>query len=82
MNTIPVIDMTATGRNITQLREAAGLSVRQLQQILGFANPQAIYKWQQGSCVPSLDNLVILAAVFRVSMDDIIVLQSRVTGAA
>ena len=78
MNTIPVINMTATGRNIVFLRKRAGLTVRDLQAIFGFANPQAIYKWQRGQALPTLDNLVILAAVFGVTISDIIVCDSTV----
>lgn len=70
---IPVIDISATGQNIAKLRAAAGLSVKDLQVIFGFANPQTIYKWQNGICLPSLDNLVILAAALNVSMDEIII---------
>ena len=44
MFTMPTIDMVATGRNIMRLREVAGLTVRDLQDIFGFATPQAIYK--------------------------------------
>lgn len=71
---IPTIDMIATGRNIIRLREAAGLSVRELQDIFGFATPQAIYKWQHGTALPSIDNLVVLGSVLQVPVDDIIVL--------
>ena len=78
MNAIPVINMTATGRNIVFLRKRAGLTVRDLQAIFGFANPQAIYKWQRGQALPTLDNLVILAAVFGVTISDIIVCDSTV----
>ena len=70
---MPAIDMVATGRNIVRLREAAGLSVKDLQDIFGFATPQAIYKWQHGTTMPTLDNLVVLAAVLEVTMDEIIV---------
>ena len=70
---VPVIDLRATGQNIKNLRVAAGISVRDLQAILGFTNPQAIYKWQNGDCMPSIDNLVILAAVFGVTVDEILV---------
>lgn len=70
---MPAIDMAATGRNITKLREAAGLTVRDLQDIFGFATPQAIYKWQHGTAMPTVDNLVVLAAVLEVPMDAIIV---------
>ena len=74
MFTMPAIDMAATGKNITRLREAAGLTVRDLQEIFGFATPQAIYKWQHGTAMPTIDNLVVLAAVLEVPMDAIIVL--------
>ncbi len=73
MNGIPTIDMVKTGRNIALLRARAGLSVRELQEIFGFATPQAIYKWQRGSAMPTIDNLVVLAAVFAVRIDEILV---------
>ena len=74
MFTIPTIDMVATGRNIMRLREVAGLTVRDLQDIFGFATPQAIYKCQHGTAMPTIDNLVVLAAVLDVPMDEIIVI--------
>ena len=73
MNRFPSIDMAATGANIAALRRTAGMSVVDLQNIFGFSTPQAIYKWQRGKAMPTLDNLVVLAAVFGVSMDDIII---------
>ena len=77
MNRIPVIDMTATGINITRLRVNAGLTVKDLQDIFGFSTPQAIYKWQRGETMPTVDNLVVLAAVFGVTVDEILVYQRR-----
>ena len=76
MNRIPVIDATATGINIARLRANAGLTVKDLQDVFGFNTPQAIYKWQRGTALPTVDNLVVLAAVFGVRMDDIIVFQN------
>lgn len=76
MMNIPTIDMVKTGQNILRLRERNGLSVKDLQNIFGFATPQAIYKWQHGNALPTVDNLVVLAAVFHVSMDDILVVDS------
>ena len=70
---VPVIDLAETGKNIRRIREASGISVREIQKILGFTNPQAIYKWQKGECLPSIDNLVILAAVLGVTVDEILV---------
>ena len=73
MVNVPIIDMAATGKRIAALRDAAGLTVRDLQDILGFANPQAIYKWQHGTAMPTIDNLVVLAALLQVKVDDILV---------
>jgi len=72
MVNLPVIDMIGTGQNIARLRKQAGLSVRDLQDVFGFATPQAIYKWQQGVALPTIDNLVVLAAVLQVRLDDIL----------
>ena len=69
----PTINLLKTGENILALREKKGLSVRDLQQMLGFATPQAIYKWQRGNSLPTIDNLVVLSAVFRVPIDEILV---------
>ena len=76
MFVMPAIDMVATGKNIARLREAAGLTVKDLQDIFGFATPQAIYKWQHGTAMPTIDNLVVLAAVLVVTMDEIIVIDA------
>ena len=76
MFTLPAIDMAATGRNIAGMRKSAGLTVRDLQSFFGFTTPQAIYKWQRGTAMPTIDNLVALAMIFGVSMDDIIVVDT------
>lgn len=75
---IPVVDLRKTGRNILLLREERGISVRDLQGLLGFATPQAIYKWQHGVSLPTVDNLVALSAIFDVPVDAI--LQIRLPG--
>ena len=58
-----------------KLRKAAGLSVREMQNIFGFTTPQAIYKWQHGTAMPTIDNLVVLAAVLDVTIDEILVVR-------
>ena len=74
---IPVVDMKRTGQNITALRMQRGLSVRRLQSLLGFTTPQAIYKWQRGETLPSIDNLVALARILSVPMDSIVAAECR-----
>ena len=77
MNQIPVINMTATGKNIVRLRKNAGMTVKELQNIFGFTTPQAIYKWQRGTAMPTIDNMVVLAAVFGVTVDEILVFEDE-----
>lgn len=77
MNRLPVIDLPATGLNIVQLRVRAGFTVRDLQDVFGFGTPQAIYKWQRGDTLPTVDNLAILAILFGVKIDDILVYQEN-----
>ena len=72
----PTIDLVATGQNIVRLRKAAGLSVKDLQDVFGFVTPQAIYKWQRGAALPTIDNMVALAMILQVKMDDIIVVDA------
>lgn len=69
----PVIDPMATGENILRLRKARGLTVRDLQAYFGFEEPQAIYKWQKGRSLPSVDNLFALSALLKVPMEEILV---------
>lgn len=76
MDQLPTIDMAATGSNIARLRKLNGFSVRDLQDVFGFSSPQAIYRWQQGAALPAVDNLVILAALFHVRVDDILILHA------
>ena len=50
---LPIIDTVGTGIRIMNLRKQSGLSVKELQNILGFATPNAIYKWQNGAAMPT-----------------------------
>lgn len=72
----PVVNMKQTGQNIAMLREQRGISVKQLQCMMGFATPQAIYKWQHGESLPTVDNLVMLSTIFAVPIDAILIVGS------
>ncbi len=75
---IPLIDMKQTGRNICYLRKQRGISVKELQQMMGFGTPQAIYKWQHGASLPTVDNLVALSEIFSVPIDSILITDKAV----
>lgn len=69
---IPIIDVPKTGAKINLLRKKANISVKEIQEVFGFENPQAIYKWIHGRNLPTVDNLIILAKIFNVGVDDIL----------
>ena len=51
----PVIDPVATGKNILHLRQQLGFTVGDLQEFFGVSSPQAIYFWQQGKTICSVN---------------------------
>ena len=69
----PVIDMAATGRKIKALREHNGYSVQDIHEYVGFDQPQAIYRWQRGETLPSVDNLYALSTLLGAPIKDILV---------
>ena len=69
----PVIDMAATGSVIKALREQNGYSVQDVQEYFGFDQPQAIYKWQRGETLPTVDNLYALSTLLGEPIKDILV---------
>lgn len=71
--TIPTIDIQQTGANIKTLRKAAGIKVKDMADALGVTQ-QAVAKWQAGAALPTIDNLVILAAMLDTKIDDILVI--------
>ena len=72
----PVIDLKGTGAQIKRLRKICGYSVHDLQMIFGFDYPQAIYAWEQGKNIPTIDNLLVLSELFDVEISQIIVTRS------
>ena len=70
---MPVIDIRATGEKINELRNRNGITVKDIQVFMGFASPYPVYKWINGKNLPTLDNLLALAELFGVKMDDIVV---------
>ncbi len=72
MKTYPVLDPQATGRRIKEIRTRKHISVNDICEYMGFENPQAVYKWQRGETLPSVDNLYALSRLFDTSIDNIL----------
>ena len=67
------VNAVETGKNIKRLREEKGITVKELQKIFGFDTPQAIYRWQRGEILPCLDNLLVLAKILDVQVENLII---------
>jgi len=72
------INQEKTGLRIHQLMDERGFSVNDVKDVMGFANPQAVYHWLNGRSLPSLDNLYILSQMLKTPMDDILVVDGDV----
>ena len=69
----PVVDLKATGVQIKSLRIKYGYTVHDIQAILGFEYPQAVYAWERGKSIPTIDNLLVLAHLFDVTVEEIVI---------
>ena len=70
---MPSIDMISTGKNIKSIMKTKGIKVADIQTIFGFNNPQAIYKWMRGDAMPTIDNFIVLADMFGMTIDSILI---------
>ena len=68
----PIIDLAGTGKRIRAFRKERHLSVRSVCEFLGGISEQAVYKWEAGSSLPTVDNLYALSILFQVNMNDMI----------
>ena len=72
MKEFPILDTSATGARIRELRKQNKLTVEQVRDFLGLESTQAIYKWQRGESMPTIDNLYALSTLFETSVDGIL----------
>ena len=72
------IQQEATGNRIRELLLNNGYTVKDIQEVMGFENPQAVYKWLSGKSLPNLDNLLILSKVLHTSIEDILVIDGDI----
>jgi len=69
----PVLDLAATGAKIKTVMKDKGITARELQIIMDFPYVQTIYNWFAGKNMPTIDNLVVLAKILAVPMDNLVV---------
>ncbi len=76
---IPIIDVEATSQNLRRLREERKIKVSEIQKSLNMTYPQAIYNWENPDLkkLPNIDHLVFLAKLYKVTIDEIIVIKNE-----
>lgn len=67
-----------TGKHIKELMLNNGYSVRDIQNVMGFEQPQAVYKWLSGKSLPTIDNLVILSRLLHTNIENILVIDEDI----
>ncbi len=75
---IRVINCQATCANLKRLVEERGLTPKDIRGILNRDSSQSVDKWYatargKGTSIPSVDNLIILAYILEVTLDEIYV---------
>lgn len=66
------IDMMGTGKKIKAQMICADLTARDIAAACDLANPNAVWRWQKGQIMPTIDNLVIIADACGCKVDDLI----------
>lgn len=67
-----VLDAKKTGERIKELRKENHLTVEEVSSYMGFESVQAVYKWQRGDSLPTVDNLYALSQLFKTPVDEIL----------
>ncbi len=70
------IDLAETGRHLEELINKSGISVKKIQSILHLSCPQPVYRWMRGQMLPTVDHLYVLAKLFSVHMEELLVQKS------
>ena len=72
----PIINLRETGINLRRIMDKRGIEPKDVQEYLNLASAQSVYNWCNGINMPTIDNLVVLAALFHVHIDDILVIHT------
>lgn len=69
----PVIQIEKTGKRLRNMRKENGIRVAAVCEYMGGISEQAVYKWERGACLPTIDNLLALSHLYHVHMEDLLV---------
>ena len=70
------MQMEQIGAGLAQRRKQLGMSQEELAKQIGVTR-QAVSKWESGAALPSVDNIVELARVLEISVDELLQLKEK-----
>lgn len=68
----PMIDKEQTAKRMQIFMRFCGLKPTDIQDYLGLTCVQTVYRWLDGTNIPSIDNLYALSRLFGVKVDDML----------
>ena len=68
----PVIDRLKTGNTLKRIMQQYGMTARDVQEYLGLACVQTVYRWTAGISIPTVDNLYALSRLMNISIDALV----------
>lgn len=72
-----MLDLVLVGKKIHDLRLLNKLNQEELANQL-YVSRQAISKWEIGECAPSIDNLIELSHIFKISFEELLCLNEKI----
>jgi len=69
----PTINKQKTAERLSTIMKACKKTPADIQNYLGLACVQTVYRWLEGVNLPSIDNLYALSQLFQIPVDSMIV---------
>ena len=70
------LDNIGTGLRIKQIMKEKNVGIRNVSRVLNISF-QAVYRWQKGEVLPTLNNLFMLAQILGTNVDDLLVAKAK-----
>ena len=78
----PEYSLVASGKKMRKIRKARRLTVEDVRKYMKLGSVQAVYKWENGQCFPTADNLLALAQLYEVEPTELLVKKQSGEGLA
>lgn len=70
-----IINVLKTGEHLHSLMKDRQVTASDIKRICGLTSTNAVYRWIHGKNLPSIDNMVEVARLLGVTVDEILVIE-------